>query len=76
MVDWEYLDLALKNKTSYGGPSNIRVFAVQGFKSAGTSANCFQTNSALTVKDRRQYPISCSALMTTALDYCLTMSMN
>jgi len=54
MVDWEHLDLALKNKTSYGGPSNIRVFVVQGFKSAGTSANCFQTNSALTAEDRRQ----------------------
>jgi hypothetical protein len=54
VVDWEHLDLALKNKTSYGGPSNIRVFAVQGFKSAGTLANCFQTNSALTAEDRRQ----------------------
>ena len=54
VVDWEHLDLALKNKTSYGGPSNIQVFAVQGFKSAGTSANCFQTNSALTAEDRRQ----------------------
>jgi hypothetical protein len=54
VVDWEHLDLALKNKTSYVGPSNSRVFAVQGFKSASTSANCFQTNSALHAEDRRQ----------------------
>jgi hypothetical protein len=54
MVDWEHLDLALKDKTSYGSPSNIWVFVVQGFKSAGTLANCFQTNSAPTVENRRQ----------------------
>jgi hypothetical protein len=57
-VDWEHLDLALKNKADmyklWWSKQHIWVFAVQGFKLAGTLANCFQTNGALTAEDRRQ----------------------
>ena len=78
-VDWEHLDLALKNTricTRCGGPSNIRVSAVQGFRSAVTPVSCFPTSDAQIADNMRQQHTSCSAPMMTAPDYWLKMLTN
>jgi hypothetical protein len=79
VMDWEHLDLALKNKADMykcGSPSNIWVSAVQGFRLAVTSVSCFLTSNAQIADNGRQQHTSCSALMMTTPDYWLKMLTN
>ena len=79
VMDWEHLDLALKNKADMykcGGPSNIWVSAVQGFRLAVTPVSCFLMSNAHIADNGRQRHTSCSALMMTAPDYWLKMLTN
>ncbi len=73
---WTLLSRTRRICTGCGGPSNIWVFVVQGFRSAVTLVSCFLTSDAQIVDDGRQQHSSCSAPMTTAPDYLLKSSMN
>jgi hypothetical protein len=71
-VDWEHLDLALRNKTDMykiWQSKQHSGLAVRGFRLAVTQGTCFQTSNALTADNGRLQHTSCFALMMTTLDY-------
>jgi hypothetical protein len=80
MVDWEHLDLALKNKADmykvWRSKQIFGLFVVQGFRSAAPPANSSPTRDAQIAEDRRRPPISCFAPTMNAPDYWLRTLMN